>query len=282
VHLTTIAAAGLLLTAAVGPVLVTARAAAPRVEEPRRARTGSRALLVVLGMIAGCTAYGEGAVTDWGALHLRETLHAPPGVAAAGYGAFALAMACGRLTGGSLLRLVGATRVLVYGSVLAAAGMLAAALAPDVTVALAGFALVGLGLANVFPVAIARAGATGGPSGVALASTVGYTGLLGGPPVIGLLVGAFGLPTALATVSALAAVAAALSLSVAPERAALAQRVSAAVDAGRVRAVAGLTPAADRYGPAVRRYAGDLALLDTATGAAPDRSLSPLTAVYLR
>lgn len=67
------------------------------------------------------------------------------------------------------------------------------------------FVLVGLGLANVFPPAIARAGAAGGSSGVTLASTVGCTGLLGGPPVIGLLVGALGLPAALASVSVLAA-----------------------------------------------------------------------------
>jgi MFS family permease len=106
-------------------------------------------------------------------------------------------MACGRLVGGRLVRSFGATHVLVYGSVLAATGMLAAALAPVVAAALAGFALVGLGLANVFPLAIARAGSLGGSKGVALASTVGYTGLLGGPPLIGLLVGGVGLPAAL-------------------------------------------------------------------------------------
>lgn len=120
-----------------------------------------RALLLVLGLIAGCTAYGEGAVTDWGALHLRETLQATPAVAAAGYGAFALAMACGRLGGGRLVQALGTTPVLVYGTLLAAVGMLAAALAPVAAAALAGFALVGLGLANVFPLAIARAGAEG-------------------------------------------------------------------------------------------------------------------------
>ena len=89
--------------------------------------------------------------------------------------------------------------------------------------ALVGFALVGLGLANVFPLAIARAGALGGAKGVALASTVGYTGLLGGPPLIGLLVGGVGLPAALATVSLLAAVAAGLSLYATPQRGAAAR-----------------------------------------------------------
>ena len=68
-----------------------------------------------------------------------------------------------------------------------------------------------------------------------MASTVGYTGLLGGPPVISLLVGGVGLPGALATVSLLAAVAAGLSLYATPQRALLHARVADALDAGRAR-----------------------------------------------
>jgi MFS family permease len=290
-HLLVVAGIGLLLTAVIAPVLVggdveqraaesggVERADAP---EPKRATTAPRRLLVLLGLIAGCTAYGEGAITDWGALHLRETLAASPAVAAAGYAAFSLAMACGRLVGGRLVRSFGATHVLVYGAALAATGMLAAAFAPAVAVALVGFALVGLGLANVFPLAIARAGSLGGSKGVALASTVGYTGLLGGPPLIGLLVGGVGLPSAMATVSLLATVAAGLSLYATPQRALLHARVTDALDAGRERAVAGLTPAVVRYGPTVRRWADDLTLLG-ATTPGPARTLTPIAAVYLR
>jgi MFS family permease len=289
-RLLAVGAVGLLLTAAIAPVLAAGDAGrqvsvAPSAE-PRRASTAPRRLLVVLGLIAGCTAYGEGAITDWGALHLRETLSATPAMAAAGYAAFSLAMACGRLLGSRLVRSFGATHVLVLGSTLAAIGMLAAALAPAAAVALVGFALVGLGLANVFPLAIARAGALGGSKGVALASTVGYTGLLGGPPLIGLLVGGVGLPAALTTVSLLAAVAGALSLYATPQRALVHARVAGALDAGRERAVAGLTPAVVRYGPSMRRWADDLTLLGAADGStavpAPTRTLTPLTAVYLR
>ncbi len=73
---------------------------------------------------------------------------------------------------------------------------------------LLGFAVTGLGLANIFPVAVARAGALAGPSGVAAASTLGYGGMLVGPPVIGFLADWFSLPVALTTVAVLAAVAA--------------------------------------------------------------------------
>ncbi|MGP3953282.1 MFS transporter [Streptomyces sp. 7N604] len=168
----------------------------------------TRRLVAVFGVIALCTAYGEGALADWGALHLQQDLGAHPGVAAAGYSVFALMMTVGRLTGTALLERLGQTRALVAGGATAAAGMLLGALAPTVWLALAGFAVTGLGLANIFPVAIGRAGALAGPQGVAAASTLGYGGMLLGPPAIGFLADWFSLPTALTTVAVLAGVAA--------------------------------------------------------------------------
>jgi MFS family permease len=99
-------------------------------------------------------AYDEGAVGDWGALHLRQDLGAGAGLAAAGYAAFALAEATGRLSGTALLERLGRTRVLVLGGLTACAGMLLASLAPTVWLALIGFAATGLGLANLFPAAM--------------------------------------------------------------------------------------------------------------------------------
>jgi len=168
-------------------------------------------VVLFFGLIALCSAYGEGAIGDWGALHLRQDLGAGPGLAAAGYAAFALAEACGRLAGSWLLTRLGQTMVLVVGGLTACAGMLAAALAPVVFVALAGFALTGLGVANMFPAAMTRAGLLAGPYGVAVASTLGYGGFLLGPPAIGFLAGSAGLGTGLTTVSALALAAAALA-----------------------------------------------------------------------
>jgi MFS family permease len=218
-HLVAVAAVGLAVMAWAGPVLAGADAGARAAEQVARdtpADPGPRptAVLVVLGAVAGATAYGEGALSDWGALHLREQLHAAPALAAAGYAGFSSAMAVGRLAGGRLVVALGERRLLVGGALLAAAGALTAVLTPSLPVALAGFVLVGLGLANVFPLAIARAGALGGPSGVALSTTVGYTGLLGGPPVIGFLAQHAGLPTALGTVALMAVLAAVLVLGI--------------------------------------------------------------------
>ena len=165
----------------------------------------------VFGLIALCAAYDEGAIGDWGALHLRQDLRASAGLAAAGYAAFALAEASGRLSGTSALEHLGRTRVLVLGGLTACVGMLVASLAPDVWVALAGFAATGLGLANLFPAAIARAGLLAGSAGVALTSMLGYSGFLLGPPAIGFLASEFGLRVGLTTLAFLALSAAAIA-----------------------------------------------------------------------
>ncbi|APE20135.1 MULTISPECIES: MFS transporter [Streptomyces] len=214
-HLLALTGVGLATTAAAGPVLLRHPSPGPPPESlapttESEPRGGARRIVLVFGVIALCTAYGEGALADWGALHLEQDLHAHPGVAAAGYSVFALTMTAGRLSGTALLERLGQTRTLVAGGATAAAGMLLGALAPSVWATLLGFAVTGLGLANIFPVAVARAGAVAGPGGVATASTLGYGGMLLGPPSIGFLADWFSLPVALTTVAVLAAGAAAM------------------------------------------------------------------------
>ncbi len=216
VHLLLLAAIGLLVTAVAGYGLrahpapeVPERLPAAGESRPHGGRAGrGRGLVLVFGLIALCTAYGEGAMADWGALHLSQDLAAGPGTAAAGYAVFALAMTVGRLTGTAFVQRFGAARTLIAGGATAFAGLLLGALAPSAGAACAGFVVAGLGLANIFPIAIARAGESGGPDGVAVASTVGYGGMLLGPPAIGFLAEAAGLPVALTTPALLAAVAA--------------------------------------------------------------------------
>jgi len=196
---------------AAGPGRTVAQEEVPNEGVPSLSRpaghTGVWRTVLLLGVIALCSTYGEGAVSDWGALHLREDLGAASGLAAAGYAAFALAEACGRLAGSALLARLGQTRVLVFGGMVTFVGMIAAALSPVLPLALLGFALAGLGVANAFPTAMARVGILAGPHGVATASTLGYAGFLLGPPTIGFLAGAISLRVALTTVSLLAVVA---------------------------------------------------------------------------
>jgi MFS family permease len=216
-HLALVAVAGLVVVAVAGRVLLTSPApaggtAAPPGGRPgpagHRAASGAGAVVAVLGLVGLCTTYGEGALADWSALHLKESLDAGPGLAAAGYAVFALAMTLGRLGGAALLERFGQTRVLVGGGVAAALGMLLAAQAPAAGWALAGFVVTGLGLANVFPIAVGTAGALAGPRGVAATSTLGYGGFLLGPVAIGFLADRVSLAAALTTVAALSALAA--------------------------------------------------------------------------
>jgi MFS family permease len=222
-HLALVAAVGLAVTAVCGrtlrrhPLASDADAdpdpdavAVDRADAPARRGSVWRVVLI-FGLIALCASYAEGATGDWGALHLRQDLGASAALAAAGYAAFALAEACGRLAGSWLLSRLGQTRVLAFGGLTACAGMLAAALSPVLALALVGFALTGFGVANSFPAAMTRAGLLAGPNGVATASTLGYAGFLLGPPIIGFLAASVGLRTGLTTVSILALVAAVLA-----------------------------------------------------------------------
>ncbi|MEU6139448.1 MFS transporter [Streptomyces sp. NPDC047081] len=218
-HLLGLTVIGLVVTAVAGRTLLRIEPPAPpeslsREESaPRRLDSHTRGLVVTFGLIALCTAYGEGALADWSALHLEQDLHASPGAAAVGYSCFALAMTIGRLTGTRLLERLGRTRTLTIGGTTAAVGMLLGALAPSLWAALLGFVVTGLGLANLFPVAVERAGTLAGPDGVAIASTLGYGGMLLGPPAIGFMADWFSLPAALTSVAVLAATAAVIGLA---------------------------------------------------------------------
>jgi MFS family permease len=236
--LAVMAACGLLVTAVAGPPLLSGaagRSLMVAADDSRpaagagSARLSSRAwlVIVVFGLIALCSSFGEGSIADWGALHLRQDLRASAGLAATGYAAFAVAEACGRLAGTRLLGWLGQTRVLAGGGIAAFAGMLATALAPDLVVALAGFAMTGLGVANMFPTAMSQAGQAAGPRGVAAASTFGYAGFLIGPPTIGLLASSIGLRDGLAIMSVLAMAAAVLAVG--------ARRLPDADESGRLR-----------------------------------------------
>ena len=242
-HLLLIALAGLAASAVAGRVLLTGKAALrdalaqavpaptntaradPARADTARAGTGpdgrrgaawrealrTARIVGLFGLIALCAAYDEGAIGDWSALHLRQDLGAGAALAAAGYAAFALAEASGRLAGTALLERFGRTRVLILGGLTACVGMLLASLASVVWLALAGFAATGLGLANLFPAAIARAGLLAGAGGVALTSTLGYSGFLLGPVAIGFLASQFGLPVGLTTLAFLGLAAAAIA-----------------------------------------------------------------------
>lgn len=153
-----------------------------------------------LGLLCFLCMTSEGAVLDWGALHLRSNLAASPAVAATGFAAFSASMAASRLAGDRLRSRFGSATLVRWSGALAAAGLLVALAAPWPLPAIAAFSLVGLGLANLVPVFFGAAGRIPGQSpgsAIAALATIGYSGFVVGPPCIGLVADATSLRTAL-------------------------------------------------------------------------------------
>src|SRR6266536_5950843 len=165
-------------------------------------------VLVLLGANAFCGLLSEGAVYDWSAVYLRDSLGSSEGLAVSAYAAFTFAMTAGRLVG-DRLRLRFGSRGLLGAAALVAAGGLGAGLAlRDVPAAVAGFGLLGAGLSCVVPIVFSAAGGTSGlrpGPAIAAVSTVGYLGFIAGPPLIGALAELSTLPAALTLVVALTA-----------------------------------------------------------------------------
>jgi hypothetical protein len=153
----------------------------------------------------------EGAIADWSGIHLRQDLDASAAVAAAGFAAFSLGMAAGRLGGDVLNERLGAALLLRGGMALVACALAAALLLGEAAATLAGLALAGLGIANAVPLLFSAAGRIP-PAGPSLAATftLGYTGFIVGPPAIGFLAQAIGLPRTLALLCVAALVVVAL------------------------------------------------------------------------
>ena len=162
-----------------------------------------------LGVIAFCGAVGEGAMADWGALYVHNELGGTEGVAAFGFTIFSLTMLVGRFAGDKIVARFGPGVVVRIGAIVSAIGLTVGLLLGTTTSAIAGFAVMGIGLAFVFPVVYSAAGSTPGiPSGrgVAAVATIGYTGFLAGPPLLGFLARATSIQVSLLIVAALIAI----------------------------------------------------------------------------
>lgn len=189
--------------------------------------------LVALALVAFGCFLAEGAANDWSAVYLHSSLGASVGFAALGYTVFAVAMATGRLAGDRLGSAFGPVRMVRVSTGLAAIGFSTALAVGSPAVGLVGFAVLGLGLSVVVPQVFSAASTLGSGSGpsLALVTGCGYVGLMAGPPLIGGLADAVGLPTALLVIVAVAVTAALLARSLAPATAASAGPAAVAVAA---------------------------------------------------
>lgn len=154
-------------------------------------------LVLVVGMVCFVFYSSEGAVMSWSAVFVNQERGVDLRYAGYFYTAFAVAMTTMRLLGNSLVNRFGARRVVVYGASLVTIGFLVVALVPSVIATAIGFAITGIGAANVVPQIVSYAGRIKGmaiQNTISIITALGYSGSLLGPVIIGFCANAYGLP----------------------------------------------------------------------------------------
>lgn len=165
-----------------------------------------RGIVVVFGAVTFVLYLADGAILDWGGLLLTREQGAAMENAGMGYALFSVAMTIMRLVGNRAVALLGPRLTVLVGSVVGAAAFGCAVLFNNAYVSCAAFFIVGIGAANITPVTFSEAGRQKRmPMNAALAavSTVGYSGILVGPALIGAIAHATSLHAAFLFVAAL-------------------------------------------------------------------------------
>ncbi|MDW7601871.1 MFS transporter, partial [Stenotrophomonas maltophilia] len=115
-------------------------------------------IVLLIGVLAFVAFLGEGAMLDWSAVFLSDVRRVDASLAGVGYVTFTLTMTVARLFGDALVARVGRQRAIVFGALLAAAGVLVLTLVTPWQASLLGYVLVGLGCANIAPALFSLAG----------------------------------------------------------------------------------------------------------------------------
>ncbi|HWG26528.1 MFS transporter [Actinospica sp.] len=162
--------------------------AAQRLGEPAAKRRTVPRRIWILAALALMCMLCEGVANDWSALEAKTILGAPASTAAFAYGTYAATMTIGRMLADRASRRFGSASVLRYGAATGAVGLTVVALSPWIWMALAGWALFGLGLSGCVPQLFSAAGHTdpaAAGTNVSRVAGLGYLGMLAGPAVIG-------------------------------------------------------------------------------------------------
>ncbi len=157
-------------------------------------------VLGVLAVLCFCDMIGENCSGDWGSIYLQRVIGMPAALGGAAFAAYSVAMTASRLCGDRLVSQYGGVRILQYSGLLSGLGLGCALLLHTPLTALAGFACLGAGVANVVPILYSRSGRIPDlePSfAIAILTTSGNCGLLAGPALIGMTAQAFGMGDAL-------------------------------------------------------------------------------------
>ena len=162
--------------------------------------------ILPLGIIAFCGMTGEGSIVDWSAIFMNTVIGQNEVVSAWGFGVFGISMTIGRIFGDYFTLKLGKQKLMIIDAILSIVGLAIALLFVSVWATFAGFFLVGLGLSTIVPIVFSSAGNLKNISpsaGISMATSIGYTGFVVGPPAIGYLSETFGLRIGLSLVLAL-------------------------------------------------------------------------------
>lgn len=152
--------------------------------------------LLLLAFIGFCVLLSEGAIADWSALYIRDTLGGSAFLGGLGFAGFSFTMALGRFYGDILIPKIGPRLIVLYGGGLAALSLSMALFTGNAGLAILGFTISGLGMSCVVPIVFSAAASIPGispGSGIASVSSMGYFGFMVGPPAIGFVAEEFGL-----------------------------------------------------------------------------------------
>ncbi|MCL2897858.1 MFS transporter [Brenneria tiliae] len=161
---------------------------APKTELKQPMRLPRSPNIYLIGLIALFGMIPECAVVDWSSRYLLKDMNASVETASLAFAFFAGTMSALRFLGDAARNRYGAVRVIRLSSLLAAIGILSAALATSPWQAIIAFALTGIGIANIVPIAFSAAGNQPGiaaSTGMSIATTIGYLGTLMAPAPIG-------------------------------------------------------------------------------------------------
>ena len=155
-----------------------------------------KGIVVFFGLLACITFLGEGAVMDWSGVLLTEVKNTELSLAGVGYAVFSVAMLCMRLLGDKIVAVLGEEKTLIFGSVIGAIGFLSVIFLENFYAIQLGFVLMGLGLANIVPTIYSLTKyqkVMPINAAVTAITSMGYTGVILGPAVLGFVAHGFGI-----------------------------------------------------------------------------------------
>jgi hypothetical protein len=143
----------------------------------------------------------EGSMDIWSGLYLREELGASPAAAGAAFVAFAGALFLGRLFAAKVLFGLGPRRTIVIAGIGGGIGGTIAVLAQTTPVVAGAFLLMGFAMSAAGPAGFSLVEETSDdPNAIAAVATIGYTGFVWSPPLLGWIADTVDLRAAMAVI----------------------------------------------------------------------------------